>query len=332
MVKFIIAKQSFKKQKKKNGSLDFQFHNYYLHMLKSALVLGPSGIGKAHLRVLANFGVKNIYVKGKNFKSNRLDFLGLNKNSKTNFHNLKSLNKLKKKVQVSSICTPVEKHLSHLLHLKKICNRIIVEKPFIWNFKKNNYKISKNILNKKSSHKIFINLPMVSLADQLVKKEKIKKINDFKFNYFTAGKQNYNNIAIDLLPHAISFLLTINKKYKKIKIIKIINKKNSWRCDIIIDKCNCHFNFIQNKNKKSSQLSFQINKNFYIRKQIKKGDNYQVSLIKNASKKIKLSNPLQEYLLLILKNIDNKSFQKKNNEIALNTVKFTQIIIMKNLK
>ena len=66
-------------------------------MLKSALVLGPSGIGKAHLRVLANFGVKNIYLKGKNFKSNRLDFLGLNKNSKTNFHNLKSLNKLKKK-------------------------------------------------------------------------------------------------------------------------------------------------------------------------------------------------------------------------------------------
>ena len=86
------------------------------------------------------------------------------------------------------------------------------------------------------------------------------------------------------------------------------------------------------QNKKVLILCYNITLKHYIRKQIKKGDNYQVSLIKNASKKIKLSNPLQEYLLLILKNIDNKSFQKKNNEIALNTVKFTQIILMKNLK
>ena len=300
-------------------------------MLKSALVLGPSGIGKAHVRVLADYGMKDIYLKGNKFEPSRLKIMGLKKRNGVNFHNLRNLKGLKKKIEISCICTPVEKHLNHILLLKKICNRIIVEKPLIWKDKsKNNYEISKKILKDKPEKKIFVNLPMISLANQLIKKVKMKKIDNFDFNYFTAGKQNFNNIAVDLLPHAISFFLTLKKSYKNIHIYKTIKKRNSWKCNIKIDNCNCNFNFTQNKDIKSSKLSFKINNDFYARKQIKIGDNYQVSLIKNYSKKIRLNNPLQEYLLSILKNIDNKSFQKKNNETALNTVRFTQMILFKD--
>ena len=302
-------------------------------MAKSALVLGPSGIGKAHIRVLTDYGIKNIYLKGNKFKPNRINIMGLKKNINVNFYNLKNLKELKKKIQISSICTPFEKHLSHILLLKKFCNRIIVEKPFIWrNNSKNNYEVAKKVLEEKSKKKIFINLPMVSLASQIKKIEKLKKINNLKFNYFTAGKQKFNNIAVDLLPHAISFFFTFNKDYKRISVFKILKKKDSWSCKIKIDDCKCNFKFIQNKKRRISKLSFKINKNLYVRKQIKVANNYQVSLIKNSSKEIKLSNPLQEYLLLILKNLDNGSFQKENNRLALNTVKFTQMILSKGTK
>ena len=48
-------------------------------MLKSALVLGPSGIGKAHVRVLADYGMKDIYLKGNKFEPSRLKIMGLKK-------------------------------------------------------------------------------------------------------------------------------------------------------------------------------------------------------------------------------------------------------------
>ena len=53
---------------------------------------------------------------------------------------------------------------------------------------------------------------MISLAQQLIKKELPMKLNLIKFFYFTRGKQIKQNIAVDLLPLAISFLFTIIKR------------------------------------------------------------------------------------------------------------------------
>ena len=51
------------------------------------------------------------------------------------------------------------------------------------------------------------------------------KLNLIKFFYFTRGKQIKQNIAVDLLPHAISFLFTIIKKKNfDIKVLNILEK------------------------------------------------------------------------------------------------------------
>ena len=51
---------------------------------------------------------------------------------------------------------------------------------------------------------------MISLASQLKKEREFKKIKNITFNYYTKGKKRYKDIAIDLLPHALSFVLTLS--------------------------------------------------------------------------------------------------------------------------
>ena len=68
-----------------------------------------------------------------------------------------------------------------------------------------------------------MNLPFQQLAYQILKKKLIKKkVKRFIFNYHTSGKQTFSNIAVDLLPHAISFILTLNNESEiNIKVFKI---------------------------------------------------------------------------------------------------------------
>ena len=88
-----------------------------------------------------------------------------------NFFNLKKIQEIKKfKPDIINICSPTKFHLNHIKLSKKISNRIIVEKPLIWSKDKKNLNssISKKLLNA-NKIKIFVNFPMISLANQLKK-------------------------------------------------------------------------------------------------------------------------------------------------------------------
>ena len=179
------------------------------------VVIGPAGIGKAHIRELINYGFQNIYLLGKKFRKERS--ILLNKEyKKVNFYNLKLITEIKKiKPEVIHLCSPTKYHYDQILIIKNYCKHLIIEKPIFWikDKDKSNTKVVKNLLNLRSS-KIFVNLPMISLATQIKKKEKLKKIKKFNFNYFTSGKNKFEDIPIDLLPHALSFLFTLNPKRK----------------------------------------------------------------------------------------------------------------------
>ena len=54
-------------------------------------------------------------------------------------------------------------------------------------------KLAKYLLNLKSN-KIFVNLPMISLAKQIKAKNNLVKMDKLDFNYFTKGKNNFDNI------------------------------------------------------------------------------------------------------------------------------------------
>lgn len=294
----------------------------------SAVVIGPSGIGKAHLRELINFGIKKISVLGKKYKKDRLK-IEKKKYKNVNFFNLKKIQEIKKfKPDIINICSPTKFHLNHIKLSKKISNRIIVEKPLIWSKDKKNLNssISKKLLNA-NKIKIFVNFPMISLANQLKKYEN-NKIKQLTFSYFTNGKNKHNDIGIDLLPHAFSFVLTLlNFRLSSFKIITVEKKINSWNCKIQIKNCVCNFYFKQNIKKKFSEMKFSINENSYTREQYLKNGIYINTLIKNNKKKIQIKNPMTDNLKYILKNIDSKVALKKNNKITIDSIKLTEKLI-----
>ena len=302
-----------------------------------SLIIGPSGIGQVHIRELIKNGSNILAILGKSYKKNRKIFLPKKTLNKIKIINFKKINQIKDfKPKIISICSPSEKHLYHLNKCKKYCKNFIIEKPFFWIKNKSsnyNYKYAKKFL-KESKIKLFVNLPMVSLAKQVLYYEKKLKILNFRFNYFTSGKHSYDNIAIDLLPHAISFILSLQmKKLDNFKIYSVMCKKTRWDCKILINNCYCFFSFHQNIKRKKSILSFNLNKNFYLRQQVKLNNEYFSSLIKNKKKVIKLKNPINEYLKLMLNSFMNNMHIKKNNILALDIMKLTeQLINFKKIK
>ena len=297
--------------------------------INTAIIIGPSGIGKVHLRELIKFGVQNIGLVGKKFNKTRTYILS-KKNKKIKFYNLRSIKKIKDlEPNVINICSPTKNHYAHIISAKKLCKSLIIEKPIFWikNKKKSNFKTAENLLNN-NNNRIFINLPMISLAKQITSKTNLIKIKKLDFNYFTKGKNTFDNIPIDLLPHALSFLFTLNSNsLKSFNILDIIKNKKFWSCKIMINDCLCKFFFKQDINRKESRLSFKINHDSYLRKQFIKNDIYLNKILKNKKKLINIRNPMTEYLNFILKNLNKKDVLKKNNDITLNSIKIMEKLV-----
>jgi hypothetical protein len=294
-------------------------------MKSIGVVIGPSGIGKAHTRELVNYGFQKIFLLGKKYRINRSSLLN-KKYKKFIFHNLKSIKEIKEiNPKVIHLCSPTKYHYDQILTIKDYCKHLIIEKPIFWikEKDKSNFKTVKNLLNKKKN-KIFVNLPMISLASQIKKNEKFKMIKKFNFSYFTNGKNKLEDIPLDLLPHALSFFFTLNPKKQYDYTIEEVNKKKySWSCKMIINECLCIFNFKQDSKRRKSILSFKINDDNYLRKIVLKNNVYVNKVIKNQKKIINLKNPMSDYLKQLLKNLNNKELLSKNNYI---TIKSTQIM------
>jgi hypothetical protein len=293
------------------------------------VVIGPSGIGKAHIRELINYGFQNICLLGKKFRKER-SFLLNKEYKKVIFHNLKLIKEIKKiKPKVIHLCSPTKYHYDQILAIKDYCKHLIIEKPIFWikDKDKSNFKIVKNLLNLKSN-KIFVNLPMISLATQIRKKEKLKKIKKFNFNYFTNGKNKFEDIPIDLLPHALSFFFTLNpKKQNNYNKIEVNKKKYSWNCKMIVNECLCKFYFKQDSKSRESILSFKINDDTYLRKSFIKNNVYVNKVLKNQKKLINLKNPMSDYLNLIFKNLNKNEVLRKNNDITIKSIQIMEKLI-----
>lgn len=294
----------------------------------TGVVIGPSGIGKAHIRELIRFGFRNICLVGRNFKQDRLNLFKIEYKN-TNFFNLKSITEIKKKQpSIINLCSPTKLHYKQILIIKNFCKYLVIEKPIFWlKDGQSNFKKVKNLLKSKKN-KIFVNLPMISLASQIKKKNKIRKIHNFNFNYFTRGKNEFENIPIDLLPHALSFLFTLNtNKIKSFEILKVDKKKNYWNCKLMMNKCLCKFLFKQDPKRKKSLLSFRINQDIFFRKQFIRNNIYINKVIKNNNKLIDLKNPMSDYLNLIFTNLNKNKMLRKNNDIVINSTKIMERLI-----
>ena len=297
---------------------------------KKGLIIGPDGIGQAHIREFINYGINEISILRKNIFKNK-EIINQKQKSKVKFNFLKTINEIKKfKPEIISICSP---HYLHIRHLKKISTffpkPIIIEKPFLVTKDMNFKKIEKisNEINNQLKGRLFVNIPMIELTKQIKRIFKFREIEQIKFKYSTKGKHANDEILIDLLPHAVSFVLSLQEKKKiKFDLKKFYLNKNKSKIFTVINGTFCEFYLEQNINLKKSLLSFEINKKKFKRIILVK-DKIHKNYILYNKKKYEIKNPLTLSLKKSIKSL-NLNLNNNINRIYVSLInKFTCHVI-----
>jgi hypothetical protein len=294
---------------------------------KSIGIIGIRGIGKIYLRELSLLGIKKIYILGKSYKNSLKNKLSLQNESIVEIIPCKSINDLKnKKLDIICICSPTNTHLKYINKFLKTKSKLIIEKPLfdLKNLSDKQISLITRNLFKRYSKKIITNLPLIEYANSLKTKFKInnKEIKKINFKYHTSGKNFYNDIAIDLLPHSLSFLLFFFRiKKDNININYKIVTKYGWKSSFTFNKINCIFDFNENINRKHSILKVSINDKNYLRVQ----KNNKSRLIKN-----------HEYIKsgILYKKINNPmsiSIRKNLSKLTKNKISKKDINFQKSL-
>jgi hypothetical protein len=260
-------------------------------------IIGPNGIGLNHARIYSMKGIniQSILSSSHDSAQCAVDIYKRNFGIKpipfTNIEEMISSN-----LDAVSICSPYEYHLNHIINSLDNNIPVFCEKPLFWDDAFTFAEVKKNLLLIKnhSMRKIFTNTCNTVFVEMLADKLP-KNITYFKFIYHTQGKFTDKNIAIDLLPHGISFILHLfgfmdinNFKYKMFT--------NNFYCSFRYGEVNVDFEFQEKINGKK-QLSFFTNDIKFERLQRGKGNNYVVSF-KNSSDKtiLEMKDPFEVYI------------------------------------
>ena len=176
------------------------------------------------------------------------------------------------------ICTPPEQHLEDLIKILKYEKPIFCEKPLIWNkeFTKNDLDNHLAYIKDIQNRKLFCNFANNNLLQSLIEKTKMNKnINYFKFSFYTHGKHQGKEIAVDLLPHGIAMLFHLVGFDNKIKDYNIKSERFIFECSFKLPNIEVEFEFAQSKifDKK---FQIQLNNRIFERKSLNEEGVYKV--------------------------------------------------------
>ena len=289
-------------------------------------IIGSTKIAEVHAENLIRKGVTEVtFISRSIYKRKKIISHVKKKVSKkvSFFH--KSPEMLKDlSFNIICICSKTEVHDYHLKLLEKTKSIIVVEKPIVSLLKLN--KSYENFLKRiySNNKKIIVCYPYLYLSKSFNSffpfKKKTKEI---KFEFQTGGKSQYDDICVNLMPHALSFFHVFYKKnfIKKITKKEKIVKKNIWKATFNVDDIKFDLILKENPMKKTSlkisQDQYEIIRNTKIKK--KKFINY----IYNPNTKTKkiIKNPMVSFYNDVFKNLNNLSYYKKNKVLTFDIMK-----------
>ena len=305
---------------------------------KSIGIIGVRGIGRIYLRELSILGIKKIFILGKSYKQSLKNKRQLELETNIEITPCKNINDFKnRKLDLICICSPTTTHLNLINKFSKTKSKLLVEKPLFdidhLSYKKID-KIIKSLFDNKKKQ-ILTNLPLIEYTKSLKSKFKINKnkISKIYFKYFTSGGHSYKNIAIDLLPHALSFLLCFHSIKKEDVLINYIKmKKNSWKINFKFKKINCFFDFNQNIQRKKSILQIKLNnKNFQrIQKRNMNRSIKNIEYIKSGKLIKKIKNPMSESIKINIYKLLSSNINKNDIEIQKSLISLMTFFVNKD--
>tara|TARA_Y100000816_G_C26098294_1_gene581589 strand:+ start:1270 stop:2169 length:900 start_codon:yes stop_codon:yes gene_type:complete len=260
-----------------------------------ALVIGPFGFGKVHIREYLNRKFKKVYLLSK--KSNKFPLkikslnLKLSDRKKVSILKKDNLRILKKNTLVS-ICSPNNTHLKYLNNKNIKNKKVLCEKPIIWD-KKYSVKRLKDKTNeilKEGNGRILFNDFSRYYTQQIKKKIKIGKLEQIKI-YYQVSSKNEKDLSVDLLIHAIAMIQELINIDGNLEIINFKKQKEKHYYKFYLNKTVIVFEFI-NKTMNKSKLKITLNRKLFVRKHKYFNEDVKVSFIHNK-KEIKINNPIK---------------------------------------
>lgn len=271
-------------------------------------IVGPGRIGKIYIREFIKLKYKKFLIFGSTKKKVK-NLINLLKTKSIEASYVNSLEKIVKKCRFVCICSPTNTHLQYINFFKRKNIKVIVEKPLISQHDLNKINLKNSLKDLIFDKKQFLtSLPMFFYAKNIKKHLNLKSVKNITFKYHTNGLNKFNDIADDLLPHAISFIYVFfGKKIENIMNFKKKVSKNTWKCEFVLNKAKIIFDFSQNKEKESI-LEININQKIIKRQQKKKINGDLDIFMKIKDNEIKIKNPLSQ----IIKYNYNKLIESKN--------------------
>ena len=304
---------------------------------KSVGIIGARGIGKIYLREILNLGVKKIFLLGKSYQNTLKIKSELEKSLSSKIIACKSLKELKRrKPDFVCICAPTDTHLGFIEEFLKTKTKLLVEKPLFDLGKLSLQEVQSkiNLVLNNYSNKLITNLPLIEYTKSLKSKFNInqKGIKSVYFKYYTSGKNTYQDIAIDLLPHSLSFLLFFfSIKTNDIKINYRKMKKDTWKISFSFRKIKCLFDFNQNTNRGKSILKISLNNRNFLRVQKKNITRYikNEEYIRSGKLIKKIENPMSKSIKQNFKKLIRNKINKKDVELQKSLILLSAFLLNK---
>ena len=177
-------------------------------------ILGASGIGEIHARIMHSLGAQIVAILGSTKSSAELTANQLNRKYgfKPAFYSDYAALLKNEKPEAISICTPPEHHFSQLESAFEKKLPVFCEKPLFWNknITTNELEFKLEKLKSYPKTKLLVNTSNSTFLDTVKDQiDQTKPCKYFYFQFYTQGPYKKREIAQDLLPHGLSLLIKL---------------------------------------------------------------------------------------------------------------------------
>jgi predicted dehydrogenase len=258
-------------------------------------LLGASGIGRVHARIFRASGADIVAVLGSTPESAAAAAAELGPGVEP-FSELARL--LERPLDAVSICTPARLHHEQLLAAFDSGLPAFCEKPLFWTEGQDLTEVERKleVLLAHPRRELFVNTSNAAFVDAVRDRLPASdQVRSFRFSFHTQGPWRGRDIAVDLLPHALSLLLRLLGQREPASVTQ---RTGETRHGLEFDYGGCRVELdLREDGGGARHLGFAVNGDEYRRLQAGSGASYRVELERVATgERIRLEDPFAIYI------------------------------------
>ena len=268
-------------------------------------VIGGQGIGRIHASLLSRLGCEVTAICCSSFETAQQCVVDLKKSfgiQTTPYFRIDDV--LALELNGVSICTPPHMHFTHLLACLDKGVPVFCEKPLIWDESDSLESVIEKLalLRDHPKRSIFVNTSNTHFLD--VAKNALKTGTPpqrFEFSFYTQGHYTYSDIAYDLFPHALSFVLKIFGK-RDVANYSCQVDEHQYTCSFEYGNATVFFDLRENADGPKS-LFFSLDGQQFARVQEGFGPTYRVFIENAEIGRVEAEDPFKVFMTKFIKYI-----------------------------